>query len=198
MVHHALTPKASGNHEQLQKIANTLEQYSNIIAGVYADKTKLNHEQALELMSKEQTLTAEDSVELGFSKTIAEPLKAVAKINQIDMNLLDTIKAKLAGDTPDIPAVVDVDLPAEGDAPEVVGLTPEDEEQVRIIVAEMIAEALAGNTEEVGATIATVLNSITSKGVVDQNAGDIKTPDAPADGVSAFNKKMDEIKKQNS
>lgn len=197
MIHHALVPSVSGNHEELQKIVNTLEEYSKIIASVYARNTKLSIDEALDLMSKEKTFTAEDSVKLGFSKSIVEPLKAVAKINQIDMNLLQSIKAKLTGDLPVIPAVEAVDLPANPEAPEVQGLTPEDEEAVRIIVAEMIAEALAGNTEEVGATIATVLNSITSKGAVDQQAGGIVTPEATVSGIDAFNKKMDEIKNQN-
>jgi ATP-dependent protease ClpP protease subunit len=200
MIHHALVPEASGNHLELKKISNTLEQYSNIIAGVYAERTKLSHDEALELMNDEQTFTAEDSVKLGFSNEIIEPLKAVAKINKIDMNLLETIKAKLTNEAPEIVAeevteTTTEETPAETTEAPAEGLTPEVEEQIRVIIAEMIAEALAGNTEEVGATIATVLNSITSKGNVDSGAGINETEAvAPVDGISAFYSKMKEIK----
>ena len=84
MVHHALVPSTGGNHQDLKKIANTLEQYSNIIAGVYADNTKLNHDEALELMNLEQTFTAEEAVNLGFASSIQEPLKAVARLRTQD------------------------------------------------------------------------------------------------------------------
>ena len=171
MIHNALVPSASGNHNDLKKVANTLEQYSNIIAGVYAENTKLSHDEALELMNLEQTFTADEAVKLGFASSINEPLKAVAKINQIDMNLLETIKAKLSGDV-DLEEVANEEVTETTTTEEEVagGLSEEQIEEVKVLVAEMIAEALAGNTEEVGATIATVLNSITSKGTVEQGA----------------------------
>ena len=192
MIHNALVPMASGNHHDLQKIANTLEQYSNIIAGVYADRTKLTHEEALQFMNNEQTFTAKDAVELGFATNIIEPLKAVAKINTIDMNLLDTIKSKLKNEV-----AVDVTPVAEEEVQNEM-FSPEQLEEIKALVSAMIAEALAGNTEEVGATIATVLNSITSQGNVNQSAGITEaTINQPVDGISAFHAKMKEIKNQN-
>jgi ATP-dependent Clp protease protease subunit len=196
MIHNALTPEASGNHNDLKKIANTLEQYSNIIAGVYAENTKLSFDEALELMNLEQTFTPDEAVKLGFASSINEPLKAVAKINKIDMNLLETIKAKLNGE--EVPEVLAEETVTEETTTTEEGGASLTEEEIRIIIAEMIAEALAGNTEEVGATIATVLNSITSEGNPIQDAG---TPavevEVPVDGVSAFYKKMKEIKSKN-
>ena len=190
MIHNALVPKASGNHNDLKKIANTLEQYSNIIAGVYADNTKLSIEEALELMNLEQTFTAEEALKLGFVSSVQEPLKAVAKINEINMNLLESIKAKLTGELPEVPAVE-----AEEGGEVVNQLTEEMKAEIVLLIETMIAEALAGNTEEVGATIATVLNSITSKGTPDQGAGITESEtEQPKDGVSAFYAKMKEIK----
>ena len=190
MIHNALVPSVSGNHHDLQKIANTLEQYSNIIAGVYADRTKLSHDQALEFMNNEQTFNAEDSVELGFASKIIEPLKAVALIKEIDMSLLSVIKNGLKNEIEPVEAVETVAAEEE-----VVNaaLTPEQIEEVTALVQAMIAEALAGNTEEVGATIATVLNSIVSKGAIEQSTG-VDSPAAAPSGIEAFNKKMNEIK----
>jgi len=193
MIHNALVPQTSGNHHDLKKVANTLEQYSNIIAGVYADRTNLSHEEAVELMNNEQTFTAEDAVSLGFAKEIIEPLKAVAFIKQIDMSLLDTIKKGLKNEGEPAPVAVE-ETPVTEEVENAM-FSPEQLEEIQSIVAAMIAEAMAGSpsTEEMGATIATVLNSITSKGQV-ETSGNITAPDPVATGIEAFNKKMNEIK----
>ncbi len=194
MIHNALVPNASGNHHDLVKIANTLEKYSSIIAGVYADRTKLSHDEALELMNVESTFTAEESVELGFASKIIEPLKAVAKINKINMGLLETIKKGLTNEIPQETPAVENEAPAV-ETPEVENalFSPEQLEEIQSMVQSMIAEAMAGNTEEVGATIATVLNSIKSTGSVEQSSGIQESP-ATLSGIEAFNKKMNEIK----
>ena len=189
MIHNALVPSVSGNHHDLVKIANTLEKYSSIIAGVYADRTKLSMAEALELMNMESTFTADEAVSLGFASKIIEPLKAVAKINIIDMNLLDSIKSKMKNEIP-APAPEALEETVENAL-----FSPEQLEEITTLVSAMIAEAMAGtpSTEEMGATIATVLNSITSKGIVNQSE-EMVTPEPPKDGVSAFYAKMREIK----
>ena len=187
MIHNALVPSVSGNHHDLVKIANTLEKYSAIIAGEYADRTKLSIDEALELMNMESTFTAEEAVNLGFASKIIEPLKAVAKINIIDMSLLDSIKSKMKNEIPvQAEEIVEVENAL---------FSPEQIEEITTLVSAMIAEAMADSpsTEEVGATIATVLNSITSKGIVNQSE-EMITPEPPKDGVSAFYAKMKEIK----
>jgi ATP-dependent protease ClpP protease subunit len=197
MIHNALVPSMKGNHNDLRKVADTLEQYSSIVASVYADKTKLSHDEALQLMNGETTFTAIDAVELGFANSIIEPLKAVAKIDQIDMNLLESIKEKLSVSN-DAEAVtaepVAIDTPET--APAGAAFNEEQIVEIQNIVATMIAEALAGTptTAEVGSTIATVLNSIVSEGKAPQSAGISETEaKQPEDGVSAFRSKMKEI-----
>lgn len=193
MIHNALAPQTSGNHNDLRKVANTLEQYSQIVAKVYADNTKLSFDEALQLMNEETTFKAEDAIELGFVNSIIEPLKAVAKINHIDMSLLENIKKGLKLEAPvETPTIENEEATTEETA---TALSEEMKAEVVAIIEQMIAEALAGNTEEVGATIATVLNSIVSEGKAPQGTGipavENKTPE---DGVSAFYKHMKEIK----
>lgn len=201
MIHNALIPNTSGNHNDLRKVANTLETYSNIVANIYAKKTNLSAEEALEMMNQESTFSAKQAIDFGFAQKQVEQLKAVAKINIIDMNLLETIKSKLKLEVePTEPVAVEPTEPTEPTTePTGEPFTPEQTEALNTMIAEAVAEALAGtpSAEEVGNTVATILNSIVSTGAPIQNAQPSivePEPTVQKTGLDAFFAKTKEIK----
>ena len=90
--------------------------------------------------------------------------------------------------------------PEAPETPEGEGFTPEQLEEITLIVGELIAEALAGQSEEVGNTIATIFNEIRSDGTTPQRENIVapKTPNEAQDGLTAFYAKMKDIKKENA
>ena len=202
MIHNALTPKISGNHNDLRKVADSLETYSQIVAKVYSENTSLSLEEALEFMNKEKAFNSEEAIKFGFSHSILEPLKAVAKINNIDMNLLKTIQNALNTFPENVDPITPDPENVDPTEPQNAALSPEQITEIEALIGAMIAEALAGtpSTEEVGNTIATVLNSIVSDGKVITNASpnNVDPIEPKADGITAFQKKMNELKSKNN
>lgn len=65
-IHNAWTWQMAGDKKQAEKIYEDLKRTDNAIASLYAERTKINKEQALELMDADTTLTPEQAVEFGF------------------------------------------------------------------------------------------------------------------------------------
>lgn len=65
-VHNAWTWMMGGDKKEAQKIAEDLTKTDNNIAALYADRTKISVEQALQLMDADSWLSAEQCMEMGF------------------------------------------------------------------------------------------------------------------------------------
>ena len=65
-VHNAWTWMMGGDKKEAQKIAEDLTKTDNNIATLYADRTNISVEQALQLMDADSWLSAEQCMEMGF------------------------------------------------------------------------------------------------------------------------------------
>ena len=65
-VHNAWTWIMGGDKKEAQKIAEDLTKTDNNIAALYADRTNISVEQALQLMDADSWLSAEQCMEMGF------------------------------------------------------------------------------------------------------------------------------------
>ena len=72
MIHCVSAGRVSGNHQTMEKMAETLRTYDEALASAYVEKTGKSKEEILELMNKETWLTAERAVELGFIDAISD------------------------------------------------------------------------------------------------------------------------------
>jgi ATP-dependent protease ClpP protease subunit len=200
VIHNAHVEKTAGNHNDLRKVANSLEKYSEIVANIYAKKTGQSPEDIAQAMNEETVFKSADAIAFGLAGDVFNPIKALAQINHIDMTILERIKNNLTGE--EAPAVEPLNVEGE-EAPTEAALTEEMKAEITELVKTLIAEALGGQTEnlkeglaeEIGNSIATIFNEIKSNGVP-PSAAQVTEP-APAgkvDGVTAFNKKMNEIK----
>jgi len=205
VIHNAHTDNIEGNHHDIRKVADSLEKYSEIVAKIYTTKTKLSNDEALALMNQELVMNSKDAIELGFAGKEFQEIKPLSKLNKVNMNLLDKIKASLNGEpvenevttTETIETIDNEEMPTEEGA----GFSPDQIQEITAIVQAVVAEALAGTPvqesieEKIGNTVATILNKVVSDGAVPQDA-EIQEVEAPTatDGMTAFHNKMNEIK----
>lgn len=71
MIHCVSVGGASGNHSDMEKMAETLRVYDEALANAYVEKTGMEREEIIELMNRETWLTANRAVELGFIDSIS-------------------------------------------------------------------------------------------------------------------------------
>lgn len=200
-IHNAHVDQAGGNHNDLRKVANSLEKYSEIVANIYAKKTGQSKEIILQAMNDEAVFSADEAISFGLAGDVFNPVKALAQINIIDMNLLERIKNQMTGEGEPAAQVEPGSEPTEGT------LTEEMKAEITEMVKGLIAEALSGqgeevaNTvkeglaEEIGNTIATIFNEIKSEGTPPAATSPATPPPAGSvDGITAFQNKMNEIK----
>lgn len=72
MIHCVSVGRVSGNHQDMEKMAETLRTYDEALANAYVVKTGRPKDEILQLMNKETWLTAERAVELGFVDEISD------------------------------------------------------------------------------------------------------------------------------
>jgi len=148
MMIHLASAFGGGNSEELRKMANDLESYSNQIADIYLKSNKKGKslEEIKNWMSAETYFNAQELIDYGFA-TKFEDVRAIARIknneNQINMSkLIDTIMAKvqtmLAPKNEIIPMNIDGSL--EDGTP--VLITPVDESLGVPVAGDMISPAL--------------------------------------------------------
>ncbi len=77
MIHCVSTCRVSGNHQDMEKMADILRTYDEALANAYVLKTGRSKEEILQLMNEETWLTAERAVELGFVDAISEEASAL-------------------------------------------------------------------------------------------------------------------------
>jgi ATP-dependent protease ClpP protease subunit len=189
-IHNALINATSGNHNELRKVANSLEKFSEIVADVYEKKTNLSRDEIKSLMDAESIFNAKESVELGFAKEIYQPLKAVAYFKTIDMNILERIRANMATTEASVTEAIEPSVQANAEDGDIVAAFDETQvAEITAIVEEVVARLMAGTEEvvaaQVGEEVAQVLNAIVSNGSAPRKTG-ISQPTKPINGLEAF------------
>ena len=197
-IHNALINQTQGNHHELRQVANSLEKFSEIVASVYEKKTELKLEEVKELMNTESIFTAKEAVQLGFAKEIYTPLKAVAYFKNIDMNLLERIRANMATQEARVTEAQSESVSAEVEEGDIVAAFDEAQvAEITAIVETVVAELMAGTEEvveaKVGESVAAILNEITSTGNAPSKAK-ITAPSQGMDAVSTFYSAKNKIK----
>ena len=76
--HLPLLPITSGNARQLEAQAEGLRKLEAKAAGTYSERMGISHEEAIQLMEREEGISEERAIEMGFATRKAQPLKAVA------------------------------------------------------------------------------------------------------------------------
>jgi hypothetical protein len=197
-IHNALINQTQGNHHELRQVASSLEKFSDIVASVYEKKTNLKLEEIKELMNAESIFTANEAVELGFAKEIYTPLKAVAYFKNIDMNLLERIRANMATQEASVTEAQEPSVSAEVEEGDIVAAFDETQvAEITAIVEAVVADLMAGTEEvveaKVGESVAAILNEITSTGNAPSKAK-ITAPSQGMDAVSTFYSAKNKIK----
>ena len=72
MIHCVSASWVSGNHQDMEKMAEVLRTHDEALASAYVLKTGRSKEEILQLMNEETWLTAERAVELGFVDEISD------------------------------------------------------------------------------------------------------------------------------
>lgn len=211
-IHNAHVENTKGNHNDLRRVADSLEKYSQIVARIYQQKTKLSNAQAVSLMNDSTMIDSSDSITLGFASKVVERMalvennqEIISQIFNIDMKLIDRVKNNLGIATAETPPA---ETPAEPTNQEGVeappqegGFTEAQLVQITELVKATVAEALADapTPEEIGNTIAVVLNDVVSQGTPPQ-APEIVENALPVEKTAqqAFREKMNEIKNKNN
>ena len=171
VIHNAHTDNIEGNHNDLRKVADSLEKYSEIVAKIYSTKTKLSNADALSLMNQEIVMNSKDAIELGFAGKEFDEIKPLSKLNSINMKLIDKIKASLLGEEVKDEVTTTETVETVDNQEEVIdSFTTEQVAEITAIVQSVVAEALAGTPvqesieEKIGNTVATILNKVVSGG----------------------------------
>jgi len=189
-IHNALINQTQGNHHELRQVASSLEKFSDIVASVYEKKTNLKLEEIKELMNAESIFTADEAVQLGFAKEIYTPLKAVAYFKNIDMNLLERIRANMATQEASVTEAQEPSVSAEVEEGDIVAAFDEAQvAEITAIVEAVVAELMAGTEEvveaKVGEVTAEILNKIVSEGSAPRH-NKISQPTVKMNGFDAF------------
>ena len=77
MIHCVSAGRVSGNHRDMEKMAETLQTYDAALANAYVAKTGRPLDEILQLMNEETWLTANRAVDLGFVDAISEDTPAL-------------------------------------------------------------------------------------------------------------------------
>lgn len=80
MIHCVSTSQVSGNHQDMEKMADTLRTYDEALANAYVMKTGRSKDEILQLMNEETWLTANRALELGFVDAISEDAPAFTNV----------------------------------------------------------------------------------------------------------------------
>lgn len=202
-IHNALINQTQGNHHDLRQVALSLEKFSDIVASVYEKKTNLKLDEIKELMNAESIFTANEAVELGFAKEIYTPLKAVAYFKNIDMNLLERIKANMATQEASVTEAQTESVSAEVEEGDIVAAFDEAQvAEITAIVETVVASLMAGTEEEVsveakvGEEVAKILNKIVSEGSAPRQKN-ISQPTTGKNGMDVFLQTKMELNKKN-
>jgi len=189
-IHNALINQTQGNHHELRQVASSLEKFSDIVASVYEKKTNLKLDEIKELMNAESIFTADEAVQLGFAKEIYTPLKAMAYFKNIDMNLLERIRANMATQEASVTEAQEPSVSAEVEEGDIVAAFDEAQvAEITAIVEAVVAELMAGTEEvveaKVGEVTAQILDKVVSEGSAPLKKS-ISQPTQPMNGLQAF------------
>lgn len=84
-----------GRAEEMRKMADMLDKVKDVTASTYADRTKQEKGDIVDMMSAETWLTASEAAELGFVDTVTDEMKAVAVFDPLMFsNVPEDLKAQ--------------------------------------------------------------------------------------------------------
>lgn len=99
MIHCVSAGRVSGNHQDMEKMADTLRTFDDALANAYVAKTGKPKDEILKLMNEETWLTADRAVELGFVDEISEesaPMTNAAGMIAVTPEMLAEFKSAKA------------------------------------------------------------------------------------------------------
>lgn len=85
LVHNVWT-MAVGNAEHLEKQAEDLRKYDDVVINIYQKKTGQERQAIEDLMKEEKWISADEAFHFGFVDEVYEPMKAAASVKQIPEN----------------------------------------------------------------------------------------------------------------
>lgn len=104
MMIHKVSSGASGNSDDMQRAANTLNKHDEAVVSIYQAKTGMDREKLLNLMKNETYMTAQEALEYGF-------------VDEIDQEALFPVAAASHILTPEQVAKIEALIPREEEAP---------------------------------------------------------------------------------
>ena len=78
---HAVSGGGFGTADDLRDVADTIEKIQNNLRSIYVDRMGVDEATAIEMMSKDTWLTADECVECGFATEVTADVKAQANFN---------------------------------------------------------------------------------------------------------------------
>lgn len=146
---HAVSGGAWGTAEDMRDTADTLDKIGTALRDIYVDRMGITAEKAVEIMSKDTWLTADECKEMGFATALVDPVTATASFNMARADLPANVKAVF--EAKQTPAAA-----AQTPEPEVpVGPVAEVEGEIEAPVADQVlALAKTAGLEAYGPTIA--------------------------------------------
>ena len=142
MIHRALVGEG-GNQEELRAQAEILNSIDKTLIDVYSNRTGISKEDIEQMMSKETWLSGKEAVEMGFIKTLENPIPAQAVANA--MNNVNTKIMSLNNLFKSFRNESEEEKKKKEEEAPVVALTPEEEEAEKLKKEE---EAVALEEEE--------------------------------------------------
>jgi ATP-dependent protease ClpP protease subunit len=116
MMVHCVSSWAVGNHNDLEKEAETLKTADQALSGAYTAKTGMTQEEVIDLMEHETWLTAERAKELGFVDEVMfedenrEPLRAASGSGLLSVSEVERIREMLNKDKAAAPQYTDEEI----------------------------------------------------------------------------------------
>lgn len=91
---HCVSSSASGNHQDMERMAETLSTADRAMCQAYVLKTGKSESELLELMNKTHWMTAEEAVEMGFCDGIMESPTFLASFGEPIFDTVAVSKVK--------------------------------------------------------------------------------------------------------
>jgi ATP-dependent protease ClpP protease subunit len=114
---HNVSGGAHGGSDELRSVADLIDKLQDDIADFYAERSGLDKEEIIKMMSEETWMNGADALEKGFANKVLAPVKAAALASQFDLS------AKFSNVPSTINVVEDED---EEEAPEEAEEAPEE------------------------------------------------------------------------
>lgn len=143
---HQVSSMAFGTSDDLRDAADVTDKLNTALRNIYVDRMGVDESVAMEIMSKDTWLTADECLEIGFATALIDDVRATASFNTARAALPEHV-AKVFSAKADAPVDAPVDSPV--DAPVAPVEAPaEDEQDPALETPE--AEAIVAKAKSMG------------------------------------------------